>query len=335
MIILQHKSDKRGGGPIQEGSYTSQRPQRGRSYARRAAGQRRKKRRIKVSVIVALLLIGIVVSVIAVVSSGKTDNHVVVPDVYKLTYNQATAKLKSAHLNISIDDRQAGTDLAVSTKKIKDQTPSAGSAADKGSVVHVTLVDVPFTSEKASQPGTSPTTSPTTTPPVSPPDTGMVAPVDGQPLYPYTKDGSIACGHWPAGSTDYPYFGAPRENTRLHGAIDIYPPTGRGTPVKAIKDGAVVQVIPSFYTRADGEVCCGILIDHGNFVAYYGEMANPPSLSVGQTVKKGQQIGVVSGTVQLHFEMYRPGTKARTDWYGNQPSSLLDPTQFMLQLIGQ
>ena len=34
-------------------------------------------------------------------------------------------------------------------------------------------------------------------------------------------------------------------------------------------------------------------------------------LSVGQTVKAGQQIGAVSGTVQLHFEMYTPGTRAR------------------------
>ena len=79
---------------------------------------------------------------------------------------------------------------------------------------------------------------------------------------------------------------------------------------------------------------CGILIDHGDFVAFYGEMASPPALSVGQTVKQGQQLGVVSGTLQLHFEMYTPGTRARGDWYGPQPANLKDPTQFMLGLTG-
>ena len=172
--------------------------------------------------------------------------------------------------------------------------------------------------------------APAPAPPAAP---AQVAPVGGSAIYPFTRDGSVGCGHWSSGSTDYPYFGAPRENGRLHGAIDIYPPGGKGTPVKAIKDGTVLQVIPAFYTRADGEVCCGILIDHGDFVAFYGEMMSPALLAVGQTVKAGQQIGAVSGTVQLHFEMYTPGTRARGNWYGSQPSNLEDPTQYMLDLM--
>jgi murein DD-endopeptidase MepM/ murein hydrolase activator NlpD len=170
--------------------------------------------------------------------------------------------------------------------------------------------------------------------PAAPAPPAQVPPVPGAPLYSYTKDGSIASGHWSAGSTDYPYFGAARENGRKHGAIDVYPPSGRGTPVRAIKDGTVVQVVPAFYTRADGEVCCGILIDHGDFVAFYGEMASPAGLSVGQTVKAGQQIGTVSGTVQLHLEMYTPGTRARGNWYGDQPANLMDPTQYIMSLGG-
>jgi len=196
---------------------------------------------------------------------------------------------------------------------------------------------------KETAPQAAGTTAPATPPVVSespppaaapPPAPTRVAPVDGKPVYPYTRDGSIACGKWSAGSDDYPFFGAPRSGGRLHGAIDVYPPAGRGAPVKAIKDGTVVQVIPAFYTRADGEVCYGILIDHGDFVAFYGEMASPAALSVGQTVKTGQQIGTVSGTVQLHFEMYTPGTRARGNWYGSQPANLQDPTQFMLGLTG-
>jgi len=278
---------------------------------------------------------GIAASIVVFTSSCGNSKYVVVPDVYGLTHAQATKELKQVHLVIAVAEEQDISNIDVSNKKIDEQTPSAGSNAEKDSVVTVVLKDVPKKNAKQSQP-TIPTTPVTTSTSstIPAPDSGMVTPMDGKPIYPFTKDGSIACGHWPAGSTDYPYFGAPRENGRKHGAIDVYPPNGRGTPIRAIKDGTVVQVVPDFYTRADGEVCCGILIDHGDFVAFYGEMTSPAALSVGQTVKRGQQIGTVSGTVQLHFEEYTPGTKARHDWYGAQAADLKDPTDLMLGLYG-
>ena len=227
---------------------------------------------------------------------------------------------------------------AVSGKKVSPKRRTAG--------VKTKAPAARAAREQATEPQSSPASAPSSQPvasespqapapaaPAPSPAPAQVAPVEGSPIYPFTRDGSVGCGHWSSGSTDYPYFGAPRENGRLHGAIDIYPPGGRGTPVKAIKDGTVLQVIPAFYTRADGEVCCGILLDHGDFVAFYGEMMSPALLSVGQTVKAGQQIGAVSGTVQLHFEMYTPGTRARGNWYGSQPSNLEDPTQYMLDLM--
>jgi hypothetical protein len=160
----------------------------------------------------------------------------------------------------------------------------------------------------------------------------MSAPVQGPPLYPLTRDESIACGHWPPGSTDYPYFGAPRNGTRLHAGIDIYPPAGPGTPVRALKAGTVVAMGP-FYTRYTGEVTYAILVDHGDFVADYAEVQPPESwVQPGAAVSRGQVIGYVSGTAQLHIEMYSPGTTSWEQWYGPQPANLLDPTAMMLGL---
>ena len=160
----------------------------------------------------------------------------------------------------------------------------------------------------------------------------IACPLDGTPRYPFTRDASIACGHWPPGSTDYPYFGAPRNGTRLHAGVDIYPPAGVGSPVYAIEDGTVLKIEP-FYTRATGEVTYAMLVDHGDCVVNYGEV-QPPSLKVGARVGRGQMIARVSGTVQLHFELYTPGTTSWLSWYGAQPANLLDPTPMMLEAFG-
>lgn len=160
----------------------------------------------------------------------------------------------------------------------------------------------------------------------------LCAPVDGPPLYPFTREESIACGHWPSGSTDYPYFGAPRNGTRLHAGIDIYPPSGEGSPVAALKAGTVMKA-GLFYTRYTGEETFAVLVDHGDFVANYAELRPLESwVQPGAPVERGQLIGYVSGTVQLHFEMYTPGTTSWLSWYGPQPANLIDPTDAILRL---
>lgn len=177
-------------------------------------------------------------------------------------------------------------------------------------------------------------------------DNSLRPPMDGKPVLPFTKSESIGCGHWPSGSLDYPYFGAAREGTRLHGAIDIYPPgatadDGGGQPVFAVKDGTVISVIDNFYTRANGERTKALLIDHGDFVACYCEIRGQPNakgsallFGAGNAVSKGQVLGYISGTKQLHFEMYKANTRDRFNWYGEQPANLLDPTELMLDLYG-
>jgi murein DD-endopeptidase MepM/ murein hydrolase activator NlpD len=160
----------------------------------------------------------------------------------------------------------------------------------------------------------------------------ITPPFDGDLKYPFTKSGSKKCGHWKAGSQDYPYFGAPRNNnTRKHAGIDLYPLRGAGTPVKAIRDGKIIKVAP-FYRQHKGEMTYAVLVDHREFVANYTELKKP-SLVAGATVKQGETIGVVSGTDQLHFEIYAPGTSDQSRWYGKLPPNLIDPTDIMTKVF--
>jgi murein DD-endopeptidase MepM/ murein hydrolase activator NlpD len=170
------------------------------------------------------------------------------------------------------------------------------------------------------------------------------APVDGVLLYPFTREESVTCGHWGEGSLDYPYFGARREGDRLHGGIDLYTSgatadDGGGMVVRAIRSGRVLAVIENFYQRSStGEMTQAILVDHGDFVACYGEIRGDPDdfgaplrYAPGDSVSGGDTLGFVSGTGQLHFEMYSPGSVRRTRWYGpDRPEALLDPTEFIM-----
>lgn len=162
--------------------------------------------------------------------------------------------------------------------------------------------------------------------------TRLVAPLESAPNYPFTKDGSIRSGRWRKNSQDYPYFGAPRDrNTRYHAGVDIYPREGAGSAVRALADGTVIKVGP-FYTRTNGEVTYGVLVDHGNFVANYAELMKP-DVEVARGISQGQVLGRIGGTKQLHFELYAKGTTAWSQWRGKRPENLLDPTGILLTLF--
>jgi murein DD-endopeptidase MepM/ murein hydrolase activator NlpD len=158
-------------------------------------------------------------------------------------------------------------------------------------------------------------------------------PFPGTPKYPFSKHDSIKCGRWKGGSQDYPYFGAPRDaSRRMHAGIDLYPLKGSGTPIGAIRDGKIIKVAP-FYTRRNGEVTYAVLVDHKEFVANYAELQKP-SLLPGTIIKQKQVIGLVSGTNQLHFELYKAGTTNWISWYGPLPQNLVDPTDMMTKAMG-
>jgi murein DD-endopeptidase MepM/ murein hydrolase activator NlpD len=307
----------------------------------------RKRRLIAASAIGLALLAGTIV-VIVLLATGSPGKYAEVPEVTGLTYDKAKARLASADLDIEIDPTQDIAEVKIGAKEVCYQTPARGSEATKGSTVTVSLSDVPSRGDekegaKASAPAAPPEAQPEPEPapaaqpepaPAPTPDAGLSAPLEGGPLYPFTSEASVACGQWESGSQDYPYFGASRNGgARKHAGIDIYPPGGNGAPVHAVKDGTVIKIAP-FYTRASGEVTYGLLIDHGDFVANYAEL-RPPSVAVGARVARNQQIGLVSGTVQLHFEQYAPGTTDWTrGWYGDRPGNLLDPTAMMSRLFG-
>jgi murein DD-endopeptidase MepM/ murein hydrolase activator NlpD len=159
----------------------------------------------------------------------------------------------------------------------------------------------------------------------------MAPPLDGALKYPFTRNDAENCGRWRAGSQNYPYFGAPRDRNRMkHAGIDLYPVKGRGAPVRAMRDGKVIKVAP-FYKRRNGRKTYAILIDHGEFAANYAELKRP-ALTAGATVKRGQIIGFVSGTKQLHFELYAPGTMDWSSWRDEKPPDLIDPTDMMTEV---
>lgn len=160
----------------------------------------------------------------------------------------------------------------------------------------------------------------------------LIFPTNESLKYPFTKNASLRCRRWKANSQDYPYFGAPRNrNSRKHAGIDIYPAGGEGTPVKAMKDGQVIKVAP-FFTRSNGEKTYSVLIDHGDFVTNYAELKKPP-IRVGQRIGQGDSIGSISGTGQLHLELYEAGTSDSVRWCGERPRHLLDPTSVMMGVL--
>jgi len=149
-------------------------------------------------------------------------------------------------------------------------------------------------------------------------------------------------------------FGSSRSGgTRAHAGVDFYFP--EHTDIRAIADGTVTRGPYDFYlgTRA-------LEIDHGAFVARYGEIApdQSPPVQEGHRVSKGQVVGrvgilkdskgslVTQGRLpsnMLHFEMYdktqsgkltrASGTSARhtngSPFYRRR--DLIDPSGFMMR----
>ncbi|HZR05071.1 MAG TPA: peptidoglycan DD-metalloendopeptidase family protein [Candidatus Udaeobacter sp.] len=100
-------------------------------------------------------------------------------------------------------------------------------------------------------------------------------------------------------------FASPRAGgARLHAGCDLYFP--KGTPIHAVADGVVTRGPYPFY--------CGTFaleIDHGPFLARYGEIQSKTEVTAGATVKAGQKIASVGHLVgirvpsdMLHFELY-------------------------------
>lgn len=110
-------------------------------------------------------------------------------------------------------------------------------------------------------------------------------------------------------------FKASRGRHRKHHAIDLGAP--KGTPILAVNDGTI--------ERLGRDRRGGIVVYHrdvtGRFVYYYAHLSRyAPGLKVGDTVKRGQQIGEVGTTgrtfgAHLHFAIFRDAD-APNPWKG-------------------
>jgi len=91
---------------------------------------------------------------------------------------------------------------------------------------------------------------------------------------------------------------------RAHAGCDLYFPIG--TIIHAITDGKVVRGPYAFYAET-----YAIEIDHGTFIARYGEVQGSAFVSVGDHVTAGQPIakvghlvGISVPSAMLHLELY-------------------------------
>jgi len=100
-------------------------------------------------------------------------------------------------------------------------------------------------------------------------------------------------------------FASNRNNgLRAHAGCDLYFP--KGTGIHAIADGTVIRVPYPFYCQT-----FALEVDHGDFLARYGEIQAKTTVKQGDKVRAGQQIAMVGHLIgiqvpsdMLHFELY-------------------------------
>ncbi len=114
-------------------------------------------------------------------------------------------------------------------------------------------------------------------------------------LFPFTQ---LPKNDWTTGAA---HFGADRGG-RAHAACDLYFPAG--TIIHAIADGEVIGASRPFYLGTNE-----LRIDHGSFVARYGEIQSAALVGLGEQVKAGQpiaKVGDLEGITEsmLHLELY-------------------------------
>ncbi len=139
-------------------------------------------------------------------------------------------------------------------------------------------------------------------------------------------------------------FNAPRpavhadNPTRRHVGVDLF--AAPGDTVIAVEDGRVLGFYP-FLRAATGEMSYALLVDHGAYVANYGEVRQNSltahGLAIGDRISAGQPIATISDTAQLHFETYQAGTQHSSSWPNGapQPAGVRDPTAFLTALAEQ
>jgi murein DD-endopeptidase MepM/ murein hydrolase activator NlpD len=131
----------------------------------------------------------------------------------------------------------------------------------------------------------------------APVPTPTPAPANGQLLFPFKEVPQL---NW---TEDIRKFGARRSHgARAHAACDLYFPVG--TTIHAITDGVVTLGPYPFY-----EGTFALEVDHGTFLARYGEIQQSALVHQGDHVTAGQpiaKVGKLTGITNsmLHLELY-------------------------------
>lgn len=180
---------------------------------------------------------------------------------------------------------------------------------------------VPAQAASAASPEAAASAEPRATEVVSDADDAGVALAAPARVFPLRIDkAGLSLSHFDS-STCTGSFGAARSPGRVHAGCDLYfvddagdaykdayYALNKGTPIRAVADGTIVEYAP-FYAGT-----FALVVHHGDFVVRYGEVKSgglPEGLSVGSLVKAGQHIADM-GDLQmatgrwamLHFELY-------------------------------
>ena len=125
-------------------------------------------------------------------------------------------------------------------------------------------------------------------------------------------------------------FASPRDGgARLHAGCDLYFPVG--TWIHAIADGTVIRGPYAFYCQT-----FALEIDHGSFLARYGEIQSKTAVKAGDHVRAGQKIAQVGHLVgiqvpsdMLHLELYDKSKSGPLTVGSGSDSAMRDGRPFM------
>jgi hypothetical protein len=128
-----------------------------------------------------------------------------------------------------------------------------------------------------------------------------------------------------------------------HEGVDLY--CAVGTPVHAVEDGLIVNIIPFTGPHADPPSpwwhnTWAVLVEGESGVVVYGELFPRVKHAYEKKVKRGDDLGGVLKVLKedkgypmsmLHLELHEHGTTNAWDWIDEKPPSLRDPTPFLLE----
>ena len=145
---------------------------------------------------------------------------------------------------------------------------------------------------------------------------------NGQLFFPFKELPSV---NWTDGIRA---FGARRSHgARAHAGCDLYFPVG--TTIHAITDGTVTRGPYEFY-----EGTFALEVDHGTFLARYGEIQRTAMVREGDRVSAGQpiaKVGKLNSIVNsmLHLELYDKSATGALTVTNNQTKRTANGTPFM------